>query len=120
MVAKILVGEDDFEACETYQDILRGMDCEVNIVHTAEKAMSELTRFMPDTVLLDLQLPKASGVTVLAFIRKHPRLKNTRVVIISGDTALASHTANYWEADQWLAKPVSVQDLRDAVGTLMP
>lgn len=38
----------------------------------------------PDLILLDLHLPKKSGLEVLAEIKGHPRLKVTPVVVVSG------------------------------------
>jgi CheY-like chemotaxis protein len=39
---------------------------------------------LPSLVLLDLQLPKLSGLEVLQWIRKHPDFRTLIVVILAG------------------------------------
>ncbi len=41
----------------------------------------------PDVMLLDLNLPKADGTTVLAEFRKHPECAQTPVIVISSSDA---------------------------------
>lgn len=47
----------------------------------------ELADTMPrlDLVLMDLHLPHEDGYTALANLRKHPRLKNTRIVAVTAN-----------------------------------
>ena len=47
----------------------------------------------PDVMLLDLNLPKVTGVEVLAEFRKHPECRETPVVVVTS-TALPSEMAD--------------------------
>src|SRR5215467_13948168 len=38
---------------------------------------------MPELIVLDIMLPKLNGVDVLKFVRQHPQLKSTRVIVFS-------------------------------------
>ena len=64
---------------------------------------------IPELVLLDLHLPKVSGEELFWQIRKDTRLKNTKVIIASADTALAETFQN--KADLVLHKPVSFNQI---------
>ncbi len=64
----------------------------------------------PDIVLLDLFLPKRSGLEVLAEIRQDPELHNLPVVVLttSEDEAMRAECERY-EVDCYLVKPVNLE-----------
>jgi len=55
----------------------------VEVAEDGLKAVRMLAAVKPDVVVLDLMLPKLSGVDVLKFIRSSPALKDTPVIILS-------------------------------------
>jgi DNA-binding response OmpR family regulator len=68
----------------------------------------------PDLVILDLMLPKLSGLDVLARLRTEPAAGRPRVIVMSAwadaeDAALAAG------ADRFIAKPFELDDLSDIV-----
>jgi DNA-binding response OmpR family regulator len=115
---KILIIDPDVNVCDSYRTMLGGINADISVCHTAEKALHILIHLQPDIVLLDLGLRKAASEIVLGFIRKHPHLANTQVIVISSDSELASHTARYWEANAWIQKPVSKAHLYGAIGAV--
>ena len=67
---------------------------------------------LPELVFLDINMPGATGFSVLCWLREHDALKNLRVVILSGtsdpgDVALATALT----ADAFLAKQASSEKL---------
>ncbi len=106
-----MIVEDDFALRQTYQDILKLMGFRVESVGTGPEAMRVLPTLKPAVVILDMNLPGGySGAVVLAFIRSQPALKATHVIVVSGQPE-AETNAQFMRADQFLPKPVSVQDL---------
>ena len=55
----------------------------VEVAEDGLVAVRMLAAVKPDVVVLDLMLPKLSGVDVLKFIRSSPALKDTPVIILS-------------------------------------
>jgi len=49
-------------------------------------ALRKVVAIKPDLVVLDLLMPKMDGTYVLSFIRSHPELKSTLVVVLSDAT----------------------------------
>lgn len=71
---------------------------------------------IPDLVLLDLVMPKMSGMEVLKWIREQQLLKKTKVLIFTAsekpeDQRNASHAG----ADGFLLKPTKFDDLKKLV-----
>jgi CheY-like chemotaxis protein len=80
---KILLVDDDELVARVYGEKLAEAGFEVAVAHDGVAAMKMVTQFVPDLVLLDLLMPKFTGADVLKYIRQHPSLKTTRVVIFS-------------------------------------
>src|SRR5438128_1047431 len=83
-----------------------------------KQALDLLREYQPDLVLLDLVLPKVSGLEVCQQIRANRKLKNVPVLIF---TAAETRKEELMAAgaDGFLAKPYSLEGLRQAVGELL-
>ena len=90
---RILVVDDEIEIAESLADFLiRKEGFQVHIAHDGQQAIAYLENTVGgsnevDLVLLDMRMPGLSGLDVLDWIRKHPDLRYTRVVLL---TAAAS------------------------------
>jgi DNA-binding response OmpR family regulator len=83
MAKKILIVEDEKILGEMYRDILVHAGFKVEWVRSAEEGIEALPRVKPDLVLLDILLPKASGVGFLKQIRELKEFASTRVLAFS-------------------------------------
>lgn len=116
-MALILVVEDQVEMQKLYQLILEEAGHEVIIAEHGVEGLHGL-KTMPDLVILDLQMPLASGDVVLGFIRSTPEIANTRVLIISAHPE-AYTLARQLEADACLMKPVGMDQVTAKVNQLL-
>jgi CheY-like chemotaxis protein len=117
-MAKIMIVEDERDLRETYSDILEGEGHTVVGTGSSADAIQQLGRFIPDVVLLDLQMPGGSGLLVLSFIRRLPRLRTTKVIIVSGHEEMKDQAIKEWGADLFLSKPISAATLKSTVSNL--
>jgi CheY-like chemotaxis protein len=79
----------------------------------------ELARKLrPDLVVLDLMLPRRSGVEVLADLRNDRTMRDTPVVVITAWTH-AQQAAVAAGADRFVPKPFDPDELRTVVGELL-
>jgi CheY-like chemotaxis protein len=71
---------------------------------------------LPDLVLLDLAMPKMSGVEVLRWIREQSGVRKTKVLIFtSSEKPEDFKAANEIGADGYLLKPTKFDDLKKLV-----
>jgi CheY-like chemotaxis protein len=70
----------------------------------------------PAAVVLDIMMPDLSGLEVLRYMHRDPRLAHIPVVIVSAK-GLPSDVKNGLDAgaSRYLTKPVSFLDLKEAV-----
>jgi two-component system alkaline phosphatase synthesis response regulator PhoP len=72
----------------------------------------------PDLVILDLMLPRKSGVEVLAELRRDRSIGDTPVVVITAWTH-AQQAAVAAGADRFVAKPFDPDELKAVVSELL-
>jgi CheY-like chemotaxis protein len=74
---------------------------------------------LPVIVLLDLKLPRRSGLEVLAWLREQPTLRRLPVVVLTASRECADiNTAYELGASSYLVKPVAFDNLVEIVKTL--
>ena len=111
-MANILIVEDNPDVNLLYQRLFfsQQIDCALN----GMEAIESLNEKKYDLVLLDLHLPKVSGVEVLEFLRGQDKNKEAVVIIVSSDDTL-KHRCQDIGINQWLTKPIEIEDLLSAV-----
>jgi len=81
----------------------------------AKRAIADL----PEVVLLDLKLPKVSGLEVLRAIRADPRTQMLPVVILTSSTEERDIIASYQlGANSYIRKPIDFDQFVDAIRQL--
>jgi CheY-like chemotaxis protein len=119
---KVLVVEDDDNDILFLQRALSGCGAELDldIARDGESAIQRLSQGnLPDRILLDLKLPRRSGLEVLAWIRSTPALKHLSVTVMtsSGEPSDLSRIQELG-IEEYVVKPVSYQALLEIVRTL--
>jgi CheY-like chemotaxis protein len=77
------------------------------------------TNEMPQLILLDLKLPKVSGLQVLERIRADERTKRVPVVILTSSTEPVDIKTGYdLHVNSFVSKPVNFQDFSEVVQRL--
>jgi CheY-like chemotaxis protein len=86
----------------------------INVVahHDAAQALVEIEKTRPDIVITDVIMPDKDGYDVCQYIKSHPELARTPVVLMSGVVNRAvAEKAFAVKADELLRKPFQPQDL---------
>jgi two-component system response regulator len=74
---------------------------------------------LPRVVLLDLKLPRISGIEVLRRIRSHPRTKFLPVVVMTSSKQEGDRLNSYMGgANSFVTKPIDFDRFREAVRQL--
>ena len=79
----VLLVDDDPLILRLYQDGLARLGAQVSVAPDGLAAIQALRGAKPDVVVLDLMMPRCSGVDVLRFMRSQPNLKTLPVVVMS-------------------------------------
>ena len=124
---RILVVDDEPEIAESLSEFLsRKEGYIVDIASDGLQAMHQLEESLTDStlaidiVLLDVRMPLMSGPEVLEWLRNHPELKYTRVIMLTAaagyEEKIEALTAG---ADDYITKPYYPLELLARVKTIL-
>jgi len=118
---RILVAEDEPEIRDYLQVALRRPNFVVDFAENGEEVLNTLATGVdtPSLLILDVMMPRKDGLTTLKEIRC--RNLNLPIIMVSGLSS-PTNRAEAMEsgANNYLTKPVSHQELREAVDVLLP
>jgi two-component system cell cycle response regulator DivK len=117
----ILYVEDNEPNRMIVRDLLKRTSYNLIEAHDGEAGVSMALEHVPDLILMDIQLPKISGMEAMRRIRTNPATAKTPIVAItsfalSGDDQKAKEAG----ATAYLAKPYSPFDLLKLIRKLLP
>ena len=114
---RLLVIEDERDLCEDIAKKLRLSGYEADTCVDGEAALELLAVERYDLVLLDLNLPKVDGMTVLRTLREHDQ--ETGVLILSARSEISDKVEGLDAgANDYLAKPFHLAELEARVRSL--
>jgi len=104
--------DDSATMREVIKIAFRRENMEVLASHDAALALDEIEKARPDVVITDVIMPEKDGYEVCQFIKNHPELSKTPVILMSGVVNRAvAERAFAVKADELLRKPFQPQDL---------
>lgn len=128
---RILIAEDDEADIVLMQIVLNkfGVAEQVMVTRDGEETLDYLQRrgkfrdapeAVPALVLLDLKLPKLSGLEILKQIRSDTRLKRAPVVIFTSSLAEKDKSESLANgADEFVIKPINIDAYSAELGRII-
>jgi DNA-binding response OmpR family regulator len=100
----ILVVDDDPDARRIYAEFLRSKSWTVFTASDGRSGLDKINDLAPDTVVLDLAMPRVDGWTVLKQLRESSWTARVPVIVVTALTD-ARDTAFHYGCDAYLSKP---------------
>jgi len=82
-MSKILVAEDDKLLANAYKVKLMREGYDVLLVGDGDELVTNIEKFNPDLIVLDLIMPKTDGFMILDYLKKSERWKGVPVLVSS-------------------------------------
>jgi CheY-like chemotaxis protein len=117
----LLVVEDDQTLCRLLQEILTTAGYTVRFAMNRAQINSEVNRAtLPDLMLLDVTLPDADGLKVLAKLRSHPKFADLPVIMMTGRSGAADVMQGLAAgADGYVTKPFKLSAMVSVVNSAL-
>lgn len=106
---KVLLVDDDKMSAVLLKDLLEKKDIDCTYVSDAHDVFEQIESGEYDVVLLDIMMPKVSGMELLSKIRKEYNHYDLPIIMVTAkDEALDIVEALKKGANDYLTKPVSI------------
>jgi len=114
MQCSVLLVDDEESVRTSIELYLIDKGCKVYTAPTAAEGLEKLDRFLPDVLLVDLQMPGRDGFYLMR--EAHKRNSTTPVIVISGYADIDKVVrATRMGAYQFIEKPFSLSDIEHAI-----
>jgi len=130
-IVDILLVEDDPHDAELTIMTLQEHNVINNIMHVKDGAealdylfgkgdyINRDTSVLPKVILMDLKLPKVSGLDVLKEIRRHDKFKDVPIVILTSSSMETDIVESYkMGVNSYIVKPVNFKNFVDSVNQI--
>ncbi len=106
---RVLLIEDNQAVAETLQKFIERSGMRTAWAQTGAKAIELKRSFMPDVVLVDLELPDTNGVALIGWLAD---LQDCGIIVVSGRSEEAERIVGLeLGADDYIAKPPQLREM---------
>jgi twitching motility two-component system response regulator PilH len=119
-VTKILIVDDSANVRQVVENALTSAETQILSAASGREAIERIELEHPDLVVCDVVMPEPDGYRICEFVKTHPRLGRTPVLLISGaaDSNVLEQAARV-HSDDVLVKPFHVTELVQKVSDLL-
>lgn len=112
MPKRVLIADDEENIVTALEFLLQRRGYETRVAKNGDDALSEIERFAPDLVLLDVMMPRKSGYEVCQRMRGRPEWRHIKIIMLSakGREVEVSKGVSLG-ADLYITKPFSNTEL---------
>ena len=116
----ILIVEDNELNMKLFNDVLQAHGYNTLQTKDGRDAIALALEHKPDLILMDIQLPKVSGLEITRQIKSNDTLRHVPVIAVTafamqGDKKMIMESG----CDSYIAKPISVPGFLETVGTFL-
>ena len=109
---KVMIVEDNPQNMKLIEMLLRSKSYVLLKAYDGEEALDIAIREEPDLIVMDMQLPKMSGIEVTKRLRQMPVFSHTPIIALTA-YAMRGDKERFLEAgcNAYLSKPISTREL---------
>lgn len=122
---RILVVDDEPDFVSIVKKNLEKAGFEVDVAYDGVEVVDKIEANFPDAIVLDVMMPEKDGYKVCAELKADDKYNDIPILLL---TAVADHVSSTryshydgmsTEADDYLPKPASAEDILDSVKSLL-
>lgn len=118
---KVMIADDNPAFCKScFEFLTKDKDIKVvSFVNDGEEAINKYLNIQPDVLLLDLNMPKATGFEVINTLSTYPNEKEKcNIIVTTGEAAMQVNLYNMSKVYSILPKPVGFEVVLEKVKEL--
>lgn len=112
MKPRVFLVEDDPEMRQVTRSVFERSGFRVSDSATAEEALVDLSKNLPDLLVVDIQLPGISGVKLVEILRGQPKTAHLPLILLTALKSAADKVTGLKQgADDYVTKPYDPKEL---------
>ena len=116
---KILIADDEPDIVEIIEYNLAKEGYEVYTANDGDDALEKAKKVKPDLIILDIMMPKRTGVEVCEILRAQPGFNKTLIIFLTALNDESSQMKGFdTGGDDYVSKPISPKLLTSRVNAL--
>ncbi|MFC1990560.1 response regulator [Chloroflexota bacterium] len=121
MKEKVLIVEDNPQNMRLLEMTLKARDYALLKANDGEEALDTAVRERPDIIIMDMQLPKLSGLEVTQRLRQMAEFNHVPIIALTA-YAMKGDKEKFIEAgcDAYLSKPIDTRELPKTIARMLP
>ena len=117
---KILLVDDEPNILVPLEFLMTQQGYTVEKATNGQEALSKMTVFRPDLVILDVMMPGIDGFEVARRIRQNENLDNTRIIFLTAKGSQADRRQGYsMGGEVYISKPFDNDELVNTVSEVL-
>jgi len=120
MSKTVLIADDEKNILISLEFLMKREGYNVVVAHDGQEAVDAVFREHPDLVLLDVMMPKKTGLDVCQEVRANSNFKDMIIIMLTAkgrDTDIAKGMA--MGANDYVIKPFSTRELAEKVRNML-
>lgn len=113
---KILIADDELRLRKVVALYMRRCGHEVIEAENGQQAFEMAKEQMPDVLVLDVMMPKMTGLEATKMCRQDAQLKDTPIILLTANAGEKDHRLGQEAgANKYITKPFSPKELMEAI-----
>lgn len=116
---KVLIADDNEANVRIFKSFLESRGCQVAVAHDGQAAVEATSHWLPEIVLMDVQMPRMDGLQATRLIRAQSRFASLPIIAVTA-VAMPGDRERCLEAGMtaYLAKPVRLRELQETIAAM--
>ncbi|OQY13838.1 MAG: response regulator [Desulfobacteraceae bacterium 4572_19] len=121
----ILVVDDEPDFSAIVKSYLEKEGFRVELAYDGVEGLAKVKANIPDAIVLDVMMPEMDGYEMCAKLKEDDKLSDIPIVMLTavadhvGSTRYSHHDGMNMEADDYLPKPASADEITNSVKSLV-
>jgi len=117
---RVLVVEDNALNLKLFCDLLKAHGFAVEPVDDGREVIEKARSFVPNMIVMDIQLPHVSGLELIEQIKSDPQLKSIPIMAVTAYAGKGDEDRiRSAGAESYVSKPISVAKFVESVQALL-
>jgi two-component system cell cycle response regulator DivK len=110
----VLIYDDDLEILNVCKAILIHSNYRVETIPTCENIISDIQKYKPGIILMDLWIPTIGGENAIRYMREDAKSKDIPVILFSANDEIEKITERI-NASGYLRKPFDIRTFKQTI-----